>query len=351
MRHNNSNTSGSGVKKNLSKNVIALVVGLLMIVSMATLAACNSSPQRATEPAGERHEVEDFVGMQLNEVLDSPALVTQYDAIIIEESTDEFPSGTIIRQDPAAGREVPTGANSTIPMRLYVAVATIDFAPDTESPSVDSEPSEAEPIIAWKDIEPTWYNWRLEDAQGNQTVRLTVITFPGVVGPDAPLFHPLLVHNSPDEPERWSRVIIPAYDSDTLVVPFVVMATNVRESDTAPIDMFVHLNQIGIGRNSPAQVTSAGAGGNWDWLNVATTAAEGLTSILIEDAVRLNSITFYGYLTLDLREGAVAADFGNYTIAFTAGSTGRGITRTVSFQLRDYEDTIILTVALAADLP
>ena len=76
-------------------------------------------PARPPEP--ERIEIENFVGLQVDDVLQNRTFLEEYDFVIEYEETDDYPAGFIIRQSPAAGRLVMASQDGVLRVHLHVA--------------------------------------------------------------------------------------------------------------------------------------------------------------------------------------------------------------------------------------
>jgi len=101
-----------------------LGVGLVLVVLVVLGIFLSNVFGGIINPEEDRREVQDFVGMQINQVLDNRVYADLYDFTVIEEPTDDFPEGMIVRQNPSAGRSIAENSDGLIPVRLYVAVAT-----------------------------------------------------------------------------------------------------------------------------------------------------------------------------------------------------------------------------------
>ncbi|MCL2842648.1 MAG: Stk1 family PASTA domain-containing Ser/Thr kinase [Oscillospiraceae bacterium] len=72
-------------------------------------------------PAPERVEVDDFVGRQVERVYTDRDYLEIYEFTIQHEPTDEAVEGTILRQNPSAGRTVAPNDDGLVPVTLFVA--------------------------------------------------------------------------------------------------------------------------------------------------------------------------------------------------------------------------------------
>jgi len=118
-KHRDRNRKARRVSTYLGVGIVLMVLVGLAIFIANTFGIWVSGVNEV-----ERREVEDFVGLQINQVLDNRIFADQYDFTVIEETTDAVPPGTIVRQNPSAGRNVAVEDDGVISVRLYVAVAT-----------------------------------------------------------------------------------------------------------------------------------------------------------------------------------------------------------------------------------
>jgi len=92
-----------------------ILIGFGLLVTWSLLLPGHRPP----EP--ERVEIDNFIGRQIEMILGDDHYQNFYEFIVVYEETDLHPAGTIIRQNPAAGRTVLASQDGMSLVRLYVA--------------------------------------------------------------------------------------------------------------------------------------------------------------------------------------------------------------------------------------
>lgn len=78
-------------------------------------------------PSGEKITVEDFTGKLYTDVINDEEYAEIYDFELVEEENDELPAGTVISQNPAAGRNVTKDKDILIKVTLTYAIESAEI--------------------------------------------------------------------------------------------------------------------------------------------------------------------------------------------------------------------------------
>jgi len=103
-----------------------ILIGLGFLVAWSLLISSPCSPE------SDRVEIDNFIGRQIEMILDDDYYRNLYDFIVVYEETDVHPAGIIIRQNPAAGRTVPASQDGVALVHLYVATTLSANTPRAE---------------------------------------------------------------------------------------------------------------------------------------------------------------------------------------------------------------------------
>ena len=97
---------------------IGIVIFVLAMIFFVLVPFLNSflDPEQA-----ERHEVTDFSGMYIDNVLNNRAFEEYYNFEVQEEDSETHPEGVIFRQTPMAGRNVAVDDDGRVSVILFVA--------------------------------------------------------------------------------------------------------------------------------------------------------------------------------------------------------------------------------------
>ena len=122
--HHRRNKKAKRVSTMLGVGVVLLVlVGIFIWLWSAILGGIFADPVRI--------DVDDFLGRHIEDVLDDEEYLEIYDFTVEYVETDDHPEGTIIGQNPRAGRSVSVDSDGLVPITLTVAIpADLAVMPD-----------------------------------------------------------------------------------------------------------------------------------------------------------------------------------------------------------------------------
>ena len=93
----------------------------IILIGFGFLAAWSLLLSSPCSPEPDRVEIDNFVGRQIEMILDDDHYLNLYDFIVVYEETDVYPAGIIIRQNPFAGRSVAVDQDGVVRVSLLVA--------------------------------------------------------------------------------------------------------------------------------------------------------------------------------------------------------------------------------------